>query len=139
MGECLHKIVFPPTSLELLGSLLILLLGGLANAGGLGGGALMIPILLIIFNYDSTKAVMTAYVIVFGGAFGNFIVVLNNKDPITHKVNINFDLASLCLPPLLVGTVFGVFTSKLSPEILIIGLLIIILLQTFIKSLKKYK
>ncbi len=54
---------------------MILLLVGLANASGLGGGILMVPLLLIFFKYDSINAINISFVLVFGGSLANFVVV----------------------------------------------------------------
>ena len=53
-------------------------------SGGLGGGAMMVPILIYLFKYRSKPAIYNAYAIIFGGATGNFIYSLYEKDYDTH-------------------------------------------------------
>mmetsp|Transcript_34657 Transcript_34657/g.31271 ORF Transcript_34657/g.31271 Transcript_34657/m.31271 type:complete len:118 (+) Transcript_34657:58-411(+) len=56
-NECIHKDLFPLTSREIFSTILIMVISGFANSGGLGGGALLSPILLIGFNYPAAKAI----------------------------------------------------------------------------------
>eukprot|EP01016_Furgasonia_blochmanni_P002445 TRINITY_DN10956_c0_g5_i1.p1 TRINITY_DN10956_c0_g5~~TRINITY_DN10956_c0_g5_i1.p1 ORF type:complete len:482 (+),score=94.13 TRINITY_DN10956_c0_g5_i1:118-1563(+) len=138
-AHCKHKNVFPLTNIELLGSGVVLFVSGLANAGGLGGGALMIPILLLIFNFDSQQAIIISYTIVFGGSIGNVIVSLSKRDPMTNLPYINYDIALLCLPMLLMGTIVGVWLSRVIPELFILIILCSLLVYTFNKTWRKYR
>jgi uncharacterized membrane protein YfcA len=115
--------VFPLTNVEILGSIIILFVSGLANAGGLGGGALMIPILLLIFNFDSQQSIMISYTIVFGGSIGNLIVALRKRDPKTNLPYTNYDIALVSLPILLMGTIVGVWLGRVIPELFILMIL----------------
>ena len=49
-------------------------------SGGLGGGAMMVPILIYLYKYHSKAAIYNAYAIIFGGATGNFWYSLYEKD-----------------------------------------------------------
>ena len=71
-GECTHKGIWPFTPIEIVGSVTILVMAGLFMSGGLGGGAMMVPILIYLYKYHSKAAIYNAYAIIFGGATGNF-------------------------------------------------------------------
>jgi hypothetical protein len=79
-GICQHKYLFPLSTREIISTILLMILSGLANAGGLGGGALLSPILLIGFDYEANKSIMIIYSIVFGGAMGNFLNLAFKRD-----------------------------------------------------------
>ena len=51
-------------------------------SGGLGGGAMMVPILIYLFRFGSKAAIYNAYAIIFGGAIGNFWYSINEKNMI---------------------------------------------------------
>jgi len=46
-----------PEGSEIGGTLLIILFAALSNAGGIGGGPVMIPILIILFSFNAHFAV----------------------------------------------------------------------------------
>jgi hypothetical protein len=46
-NKCIHKEFFPYTAREVMGGLLIMVGSALSNAGGIGGGGLIIPILIL--------------------------------------------------------------------------------------------
>ncbi len=50
-GICIHKDVLPPVSSEMIGILILPILLGLANNGGVGGGGLIIPICIAMFGF----------------------------------------------------------------------------------------
>ena len=56
-GECTHKDLWPPEGGEIGGTLLIILFAALSNAGGIGGGPIMIPILIILFSFNAHFAI----------------------------------------------------------------------------------
>jgi len=127
-GYCFHKELFPLTGREIFGSILLMLLGGLTNAGGLGGGALLSPILLLIFNYSPNKAIMIVYGIVFGGSVGNFLNVALQRNPKTGKSYVDYDLSLICMPQMVLGAMVGVLLNHIiAPILIIVGLIAIII------------
>ena len=60
-------------------------MAGLFMSGGMGGGAMMVPILIFIFKYSAKASIYNAYAIIFGGAIGNFYYSLFEKDDETNK------------------------------------------------------
>lgn len=82
---CEHKGIWPPTPLEWAGSVVVLIMAGLFMSGGLGGGAMMVPILIYMFRFGPKPAIYNAYAIICGGAIGNFWYSLYEKDTETKK------------------------------------------------------
>ena len=72
------KELFPLTTREILGFILLGLVIGLANAGGIGGGyiiiksAIIVPILQSVFLYNLKKSIYIGFVTILAGAFGNY-------------------------------------------------------------------
>jgi len=122
-GICVHKDIFPMGKNEIIGTVLIMIVTGLANAGGSSGTALTTLLLLIFFNYNENKGVMIAYALVFGGALGNFINVGFGKNPETGKPQIDYNIALICMPLMLLGTSFGILANRMiAPICIAIGL-----------------
>jgi len=139
---CVHKELFPLAGIEYLGTFFLMFLAGLANAGGLGGGALLTPILLIFFNYDPNKAIMIVYSIVFGGSLGNFLNVALKKNPETGKSFVDFDLSLICMPLMVAGANVGVLLNHIFPPIIVlvglIGTMIYTGKKVYAKAQKTY-
>jgi hypothetical protein len=84
-GECQHKSLFPIGGAEVLGSFMILVASGLANAGGIGGGPLMVIILITIFSFDTYESVPLSQLIIFGGSLTAIIIKSLSKTPCKTK------------------------------------------------------
>ncbi len=48
--KCIHKDIFPLTWREIVGCIVIAIMVGLANAGGIGGGPVMVLIIKYIYK-----------------------------------------------------------------------------------------
>ena len=79
---CEHKGIWPPAPIEWVGTVTVFIMAGLFMSGGLGGGAMMVPILIYLFRFGSKAAIYNAYAIIFGGAIGNFWYSINEKNMI---------------------------------------------------------
>jgi len=126
-NQCHHKNIFPLTFREILGAILIMILSGFANSGGIGGGSILSPILLTIFGYSANKAIMLVYVLIFGGSLGNFLNVAFQRDIQTGKPIILYDFALIITPIMLLGSNLGVLLNRMiAPAITICGLLYLV-------------
>ena len=136
---CVHKSPFPPTQREIIGSILIVFFGGLANAGGMGGTFAILPILVTIFNYDPIPAIRTVYGMVFAGAVGNFLTTGFTREKITLKPLINYNMCLICIPMLLCGASLGVIIKSYLPPVITITGLELILFNNIYKINKRAK
>ena len=123
-GLCVHKDIFPLTLREGIGAIFIMIFSGFANAGGIGGGGFLSPLLLLLFGYNTTKTVMLVYVLIFGGSLGNLLNVAFERDVFTGKPLVLYDLALIVTPAMLIGSNVGVVLNKAFPPVLTIGALI---------------
>ena len=57
----------PPTLREIIGGFFIVIGSALSNAGGIGGGGLLIPILLILLNFKTHEAIPISKLMIFTG------------------------------------------------------------------------
>jgi len=133
---CVHKGIFPLTFREIFGAILIIIFSGLLTSGGMGGGGIYTPILLMVFAYDSGKAVMLVYSMIFGGSLGNFLNVAHQKDIETGKPVILYDFALIVTPLMVLGSTIGILFNRMTASFLIIcGLLYFV--QDFARKLYK--
>jgi len=134
--------LFPLRAKEIAGLVLIVIVAGLANTGGIGGGTLLTSILIMFFYYTENQSLAIVYGLVFGGSLGNFINIVGRRDAKTKKPLINYDLALLCMPTMVLGTTVGVILGRMvAPIVIILGIILVTtftLLKVFKKAKKQY-
>ncbi|KAM3140371.1 hypothetical protein pb186bvf_007531 [Paramecium bursaria] len=118
----------------ILGSLV-----GLSQAGGIGGGPIISPVMMILLSLPSKNAIWNTYIMLLGGSLGNFLRLGKEKTASGSAPLINYQLVLITIPLLLAGAVFGVATGKWLPKIVIIVFLFAILISVFKKTLQLYK
>ncbi len=133
----MHKQFFPPTNSEIVGVFSIILGSAISNAGGIGGGGLLIPILILILKFTTHEAIPVSKLMIFTGALTAFIMGLKNKHPYRNGIPLDMNVAGVLVPMLLFGTMVGVSLNKvMPPSIILISLTIVLVLNTF-KTTKK--
>lgn len=135
--ECEHKDLFPMSITEYLGVILVILLAGLSNAGGIGGGAIMMPILILLFGFVPHYAIPISQVIIFGGSLIAIVMKLPSRHPTRDKPLIFYDLILLTTSPLLLGISTGVMLNEIFPSWIIELLLTIVLAYMTFNTSKK--
>lgn len=118
---------------ELLGSIMIIFIAMVANAGGLGAGAVIIPVYMFMYGFVATDSIPLSKITIFAGAIVNIIFTWNHRHfADKNKHLINYNLGTIMIPLLLGGTMIGVMISKLLPGLIItIGLICYLALSIF--------
>lgn len=49
------------------------ILVGLSQAGGIGGGPIISPVMMVLLGCPSKKAIWNTYIMLLGGSLGNFL------------------------------------------------------------------
>jgi len=129
--------LFPYNTTEVIGLILILLTSALSNAGGVGGGGLVIPILLLMFKFYTHEAIPISKLTIFTGAFTSFLLGFKQKHPNRKAITIDYNIPYLIVPMLLFGTMVGISLNKVMPPwIILVSLTLVLVLNTY-KTLKK--
>ncbi|XP_047972558.1 sulfite exporter TauE/SafE family protein 2-like isoform X1 [Salvia hispanica] len=106
---------FKPSSQSLLAATLSFLAAAVSSAGGIGGGGLFIPILTIAAGVDLKTASSFSAFMVSGGSLANVgCHLLSRRPPL-----IDYDIALLSEPCMLLGVSAGVILNVVLPEWLI--------------------
>jgi len=135
--KCVHKKIFTDTPKEMLGLVCIVFGSALSNAGGIGGGGLLIPILLLILKFYTHEAIPISKLMIFTGALTSFILGFKQKHPTRNSISIDYNIPLLLVPMLLFGTMVGVTLNKVTPPwIILVSLTLILIINTY-KTLKK--
>jgi len=125
-GICGHKPLFPLVKIEYIGVLVTIIIAGLSSSGGVGGGTVLSPILLIFFRYTESISIMIVYAMIFGGAVGNFINAGLKRNPVSKKPYLNYDIVLTSMPPMLLGTSAGIILNRtIPPAVTVIGIIVL--------------
>ena len=88
-------------------------------AGGIGGGGVLVPVLMISENIGPHGAIPMSKLTIFGSAVCQ--LALNSRKRHTHDPRrplIDYETALMLEPPTLLGTVYGVVLNRMTPRFL---------------------
>ncbi|XP_054791515.1 sulfite exporter TauE/SafE family protein 2-like [Prosopis cineraria] len=111
---------FYPSSHLVVAAILCFIASSISSAGGIGGGGIFIPILTIIAGVDLKTASSLSAFMVTGGSVANVVCNMCTKSPkFGGKTLIDYDIALLSEPCMLLGVSVGVICNLVFPEWLI--------------------
>ena len=91
------------------GVFLLVALVTLSNAGGLSGGGVTIPIMLMFFDMEMKVAVPVSAFIAVSSTVLRFIINFNQRHPNNdNRLTINYDIVILTMPAVFCGSLIGV-------------------------------
>ncbi|KAN0034117.1 hypothetical protein ACTFIV_000601 [Dictyostelium citrinum] len=139
VGTCTHKSLFHNeiSLLDIVGFVLLFIGCALSSGGGVGGGGIYIPILILVSKWDPKTAIPLSNCLVAGCALANFIQNFPRRHPFSNKHLIDYSVALLIEPLTLAGTIFGVYLHTYFPPLVILLLLLITLGFTSYKTISK--
>ncbi|KAG7400039.1 hypothetical protein PHYBOEH_007107 [Phytophthora boehmeriae] len=106
---------------------LIVVALAISAAGGVGGGVIMVPAMVLIMGFDIKRATPVSNMAMLGGAVANAWFNMNKRHPYVDRPLIDPDL-SLCMIPVVIGgTVLGAVINKLLPSYLVSLLFVVVL------------
>ncbi|KAL4426426.1 hypothetical protein ABPG74_004443 [Tetrahymena malaccensis] len=136
--QCHRKNLFPMTLTELLGSVVILVVVGIGQAAGIGGGLIVVPVLMSFFGYETKKSIALVFITIFSASLGNLMSFMKQKHKDGGPV-IDYKIVVLSLPTIMVGSIYGVALNKFIPQIVLAFALAFFILQSLTKTYKSYK
>ncbi|CAK7350907.1 unnamed protein product [Dovyalis caffra] len=137
-----HQIQSQETGLKLapstvLAGIFCFIAASLSSAGGVGGGGLYIPILTIVAGLDLKTASSFSAFMVTGGSIANVMCNLFARSAkFGGKTLVDFDIALLSEPCMLLGVSVGVICNLVFPEWLITILFAVFLAWSTFKTCK---
>lgn len=138
-----HKTLLPLSGNDYLGFSFVTLALVIAGAAGLGGGGMLIPIYILVMNFNAKSAIPLAAATVLGGSIANTMLNSVKRHPNANRPLIDWDMVLMMEPMAIAGAIIGAFLNKLLPQTVIIVLLVLLLGYTsknmFKKGVKMYK
>nr|DAD40697.1 TPA_asm: hypothetical protein HUJ06_015020 [Nelumbo nucifera] len=132
--------VWPEMKLEwrlVLGSIIGFFGAALGSVGGVGGGGIFVPMLTLIIGFDAKSSTAISKCMIMGAAGSAVYYNLRIRHPTLDLPVIDFDLALLFQPMLMLGISIGVAFNVIFAEWMVTLLLIILFLGTSTKALFK--
>lgn len=119
-------------------TVLIVITAMLSAAAGMGGGGVYVPLLLLLLGLSTQEAVPLSQAMIVGGAIVNVIMFCGERHPkYPHKPKIDYDVVMMLNPGLAAGVTVGVMLNVISPQWLIVLVLLVTLVLALDKSLRK--
>ncbi|XP_052173963.1 sulfite exporter TauE/SafE family protein 4 [Diospyros lotus] len=107
------------------------------TVGGVGGGGIFVPMLTLIVGFDTKSAAALSKCMIMGASASSVWYNLRVPHPCREVPIIDYDLALLFQPMLMVGITTGVALSVVFPYWLITVLIIVLFLGTSLRSFFK--
>ena len=79
----------------------------------------MVPSLLAFFKLNTTQAVAVSNFTIFTGSVTRYITTLSERNAEKDSVIIEYAIANVMLPGVLIGTIFGVWFNQALPEVIV--------------------
>lgn len=143
-GKCVLGSLWPLHLSDYLTTVVIIPICILASSGGLGGGPLFVPTLMLLGGYSTYQAIPLSKAMVLGVTVAGLIANIWKTHPEDcSRTLIDYDAALLLEPSTLIGTLIGVIFNVIFPAWLIVIFLCVALgaisLRTVIKALHFWK
>lgn len=112
-AEETHKPLWPLSGSDIASVSLAAFIIVLASSSGIGGGALLVPLYLVILKFQTSSAVALSNITIVGSTFVNLAINLFRYHPIrTSNSLINWNLILIMEPSTILGAVLGGYINK---------------------------
>ncbi|KAJ1704488.1 hypothetical protein LUZ63_004267 [Rhynchospora breviuscula] len=120
-----------------LGSLIGFFGAAFGSVGGVGGGGIYVPMLTLIVGFDAKSSTAISKCMIMGAAASTVYYNLKLRHPTLDTPIIDYDLALLIQPMLMLGISIGVIFNVIFPDWLVTVLLIVLFIGTSTKAFLK--
>lgn len=129
--------------MELEGTVILTILMTLAVISGIGGGGIIVSLLMTFYKLNTHEAIAVSGFTIFMGSIARFIMVVNKRHPEKDATIVDYSLANIMLPCVLVGSLFGVFLNLILPalilQICLSCVLILLAIMSGFKAVEIYR
>ena len=132
-----HKPLFPLDSNDYFGTFLVIIGLMIAASGGIGGGGIIVPLLILVFGFTPKKAIPLSNFTIVGSSLTNMLMNLSKRHPYTDRPLIDWNLIMVMEPLTVGGAICGTFLSKVLPDLVLTVMLVVLLALTAHRTLKK--
>lgn len=131
--------MFPILGREFFGLFLLIVIMSLSTIAGIGGGGVVIPFCMTFFSFETKNAIALSGLTILSCSITRFIFSIKDRHPEKNSVIIDYNLAAIMLPLVLVGSMFGVLANIAFPSLYLQITLTLILISLAFQSAFKGK
>ena len=91
----------------------------LAVMSGIGGGGIIVPLLMIFYKLSTKEAIAVSGFTILTGSLCRYAITLKDRHPDKNATCIEYGLANVMLPTVLVGSITGVLFNMVFPSVLL--------------------
>ncbi|KAK4790847.1 hypothetical protein SAY86_031260 [Trapa natans] len=139
-GKSSYEPVWPEMEFGwklVVGSIVGFFGAALGSVGGVGGGGIFVPMLTLIIGFDPKSSTAISKCMIMGAAGSTVYYNLRLRHPTLDMPLIDYDLAMLFQPMLMLGISIGVAFNVMFADWMVTVLLIILFIGTSTKALFK--
>lgn len=141
---CLHKFIFPVQLWDIVGTVILIIIMTLATMGGIGGGGVVVLLIRYTLFFSLKEAVALSGFSIFTCSVARFFLTWSKRHPEKRDcVALDYGLATVMMPTVLIGSFIGVFFNIMLPDVVILVLLSLLLFYLSVQALtngcKAYK
>ncbi|KAF6004217.1 hypothetical protein F1559_003899 [Cyanidiococcus yangmingshanensis] len=136
-NQCKHKPLSDFTWRDGLTFGIVFITAGLSSTGGVGGGFLFVPILVLLTGFQARRAAALSQALVAGGSGANAFYGLITRHPFRERPRIDYYVVTVFMATILCGTSVGVILNMLFPNFFTLFMLALLVAYVFYVSIKK--
>lgn len=101
----MHKDLFPLDQWDIVGTLLVGLGLMIAASGGVGGGGILVPLLIIVYGFHPKYAIPLSNFTILGSSITNMVLNVPKRHPDADRPLVDWDLIMVMEPLTMAGAV----------------------------------
>lgn len=140
---CQHKKLFPMSSYDIIGLVVLILLLMISIIVSIAGGSITVPVLVYVIGTTTFEAVAISNSIILMTSGVKYIMGLTKKNPTeNYRTIVDYNAAILMIPTMTLFSTFGSIIGSFFPSVLVLIMLTLVVLPSWyfgLKNLKKVK
>jgi len=134
---CYHKQLLPIDHADIMGAAFTFIASTIAALAGIGGGGLLVPLYVLVMNFEADLASPLSSAAIMGGSIVGFIIYCqrwHERYPAIQRPLIDYETIALLIPALLAGVMIGTILDKLLPIWSILAVMFVLLITTTLRT-----
>eukprot|EP00029_Vermamoeba_vermiformis_P009249 TRINITY_DN4554_c0_g1_i1.p1 TRINITY_DN4554_c0_g1~~TRINITY_DN4554_c0_g1_i1.p1 ORF type:complete len:560 (-),score=125.80 TRINITY_DN4554_c0_g1_i1:35-1648(-) len=116
--------------------LILLIIGIFASTGGILGSSVFISLLIFVGKFDTDEASPLSQAIIFGISLLSYLLQIKRRHPVKNRPLVDYKLALIITPMVLLGTTLGAVLNQLMPQWFIAIVLVLVLTITLVHIIR---